>query len=58
MRERTFDGGYRSPEEIQTTLNRLADAPKPLVLVNHLDTVLLRLLELGASARAVSPGVV
>ncbi len=31
MKERGFDGGYRSPEELDATLNRLRDAPPELV---------------------------
>jgi tripartite-type tricarboxylate transporter receptor subunit TctC len=31
MKDRTFDGGYRSPEEIQTTLEKLASSPKEVV---------------------------
>jgi tripartite-type tricarboxylate transporter receptor subunit TctC len=31
MKDRSFDGGYRSPEEIQTTLDRLAESPKEVV---------------------------
>jgi hypothetical protein len=31
MKDRTFDGGFRSPEEIQTTLNKLAESPPEVV---------------------------
>jgi tripartite-type tricarboxylate transporter receptor subunit TctC len=31
MKDRSFDGGYRSPEEIQTTLDKLAESPKEVV---------------------------
>ena len=31
MKDRTFDGGYRSPEEIHTTLNKLAESPPEVV---------------------------
>src|SRR4029079_15622150 len=31
MKDRSFDGGYRAPEELQATLGKLADSPQEVV---------------------------
>jgi len=31
MKDRSFEGGYRAPEELQATLSKLADSPQEVV---------------------------